>query len=90
MGFYSGYLCQQYITDLEETRNEVSYMFFIGVDYSNTSPVYLMRQLIYAIGIGAQAFKKNTQSSVAVVGLLGRQFIFEYHPIYVQSGLGQD
>jgi hypothetical protein len=48
-------------------------MFFIGVDYSNTSPVYLMRQLIYAIGIGAQVFKKKTQSSVAVVGLLGRQ-----------------
>jgi hypothetical protein len=44
-------------------------MFFIGVDYSNTSPVYLMRQLIYAIGIGAQAFRKNAQSSVAVVGL---------------------
>jgi hypothetical protein len=28
-----------------------------------------MRQLIYAIGIGAQAFKKNAQNSVAVVGL---------------------
>jgi hypothetical protein len=31
---------EQYITDLEETRKEVWYMFSIGVDYSNTSPVY--------------------------------------------------
>jgi hypothetical protein len=50
-----------------------------------------MRQLRHAIGIGAQAFKKNAQSSVAVgLGWTRMDFIFESHPIDVQSGLGQD